>query len=738
MLTPDQITQARTQFNIKPVSDQSQQTSPEDRSKELDDAWGNNKQSESESEADPNDFLKIKANNTPDSFSDAIKTPIKSVINLATAPVRAAKNLLYDIPKASAGFSEDSKDLTIPERAEALGEGFADTAKTIAKPFSFTGNVLAGTFAHLVKSTTGLDISNKDAEDALNTLGDHLINNKLADTTNVVQAVHKLVTENPEQLVPILEGVNETVSKAKGTPVDVVSDAAKATKIPQAIDSTIQTGKNVINKASAPFKESYLPDVAKEFEQEGIKPPISAITKSPFLQGAESLSAKTAFGRKIIDQVKNVNETLESKTQDIVDKLKPVKTVSDENLGKTIQEGLNEYETHFKATEDKVYQTFAEKYGKSQSYTPDTKATLSQIISEQGKDYFKGIDPKLQTFFDRLVGETPKIKSLRKELSSSGVPEDKIESEVAKISEPPVLNFDEIKSTRTSVGEQLAKDPENTALKRVYGALSRDMSSAVSATDEDGAGALQKLNAKYKAGKDKIESRISTSIAQSNPERIAQNLITRNSADTLSTVKEMIGPKRFQEVQKAFFRNVFDDSMNRGKFDVSKLKKNLANYDNDTLQQALNPQQLDDLHQAIMKLERIDRLKGAMKVGEKYSQGSQTAFLSHIGGMGTRIGGIVGALASGNIPLAVGLLGDIGGEAMYSKLFTSEFGKKLLTEGFSPISKEARVMKLRETKSTFDDPIIKKPSTNFGIKNGKLIEPPTIDKISDNESKPIR
>ena len=65
---------------------------------------------------------------------------------------------------------------------------------------------------------------------------------------------------------------------------------------------------------------------------------------------------------------------------------------------------------------------------------------------------------------------------------------------------------------------------------------------------------LQKLNAKYKSGKDKIESRIAQSIDKSNPERIAQNLITRNSADTLATVKEMIGPKRFIEVSKAFLR----------------------------------------------------------------------------------------------------------------------------------------------------------------------------------------
>lgn len=200
---------------------------------------------------DPNDFLKVKANNTPTSYTDALTTPLKSFINLATSPIRAAKNLLFDIPSAYSGLVSDAG--SIPAAGKFADEGLADTAQQIAKPFVFTGNVLAGTFAKLVKSTTGLDISNKDSEDALSTLGQHLINNKLADATDAASTIHKIVTENPEQLVPLLMGANETLSKVAGKPIDAVSDVAKATKIPQVIDIAGDAAKNAALKTKEYF-----------------------------------------------------------------------------------------------------------------------------------------------------------------------------------------------------------------------------------------------------------------------------------------------------------------------------------------------------------------------------------------------------------------------------------------------------------------------------------------------------
>lgn len=682
-------------------------------------------------DSDPNDFLKVKADPNATSLTDVIKTPLKSAANLATAPVRAVKNLIYDIPKETIEVFKDAP--TTGEAVKDIAGGAFDTAKNIVKPLEFTGNALAGAFAALVKKTTGLDIGNDEATKALDTLKDHLINNKLEDATTAAQAVHKLVTENPEQLVPILMGINkglsteakpvipgfksdiETVPDIPAVPaktVDIVSDIAKKTKIPQTVDKAVDKGISTMNKVKAPFKDSYLPEVAKDFKDEGLNAPVSAITTSPILQQSEAISSKFLFGRKIIDQINDTKNRVDLKTEQLIDKIKPVKTVSDENLGKNIQQGLNEFETNRKDSYDKIFKDFESKYGEAESYTPDTKSTLFNILKEQGNDYFKGINPKLQGFFDRLVGETPQVKKIRKTLADEGMSPETIEKVVSKTVEPPVLKYNELKATRTSIGEELSKDPENTALKRLYGALTSDLESGLSTLDEGAAKAFQKNNTKYKAYKDMLEGRIADSISKSAPERIVKNLITRNSADMLETVKTMIGPQRFKEVQKSFFRNLFDDSMTRDKFDVSKLKKNLAEYDNDTLQVALNPDQLEVLHDAIVKLERLERITGALKSSDKYTQGSQTAFLANAARLPGQIGTIFGAIFSGNIPLAAGLLADIGGEYATSKLFTSEFGKKLLTTGFKPFKSGAEEV-----------PKPLSSSKNFGIENGKLIEP---------------
>ena len=68
-----------------------------------------------------------------------------------------------------------------------------------------------------------------------------------------------------------------------------------------------------------------------------------------------------------------------------------------------------------------------------------------------------------------------------------------------------------------------------------------------------------------------------------------------------------------------------------------------------------------------------------MKSGEKIAQGSQTAFLSRIVAQSSAF---TGALFSGHFGVAAGILAETGLENTATRLFTSETGKKFLTEGF--------------------------------------------------------
>jgi hypothetical protein len=480
-------------------------------------------------------------------------------------------------------------------------------------------------------------------------------------------------------LVPGPKGVKAAASAAEKTA------AAAAPAVRAATDATAAAASKIAKPVTAPFAKSYLPHVAQAFHEQGIVPPISAITKSPFLQGAEQVAAKSAFGRKIVDQVRAADAAIEKHTNMILDRIKPVKTISDENLGKTIQEGLSEYETHFKETQDKVYRDFEKDHGRLPAITANTVETLKAIVQDQGDDFFKGVAPRFSSMLDRLTGNTREAQALRKQMQDAGLPPETIESEIAKkqSQDSPALTFENLKATRTSVGEELAKDPENSALARLYGALSEDMNRTVSSGgNKKLADRLSEIAAGYKAGKDKIESRIASSIGQSNPERIAQNIITRNSAGTLKVLKEMIGQQRFEELSKTFLRQTLEGSFTRGKFDLDKLKGKLAEYDDATLKELLTDDQSYWLKDSIAKLERLQMLTDALKPGKKFSDGSQTAFLQEIKGTGTRAGAFLGALLAGSPHVAAGILLGTGAEASFARLFTSPRGRKLLTEGF--------------------------------------------------------
>lgn len=454
-----------------------------------------------------------------------------------------------------------------------------------------------------------------------------------------------------------------------------------------------KTPSNAPPKSSiiAPFKSSYKPGIANLFDTEGIKAPVSAISDSPVVRGTEAVASKGVFGAKIADTATNALSELEKRTNDIVSRLTPDKAISDENLGKTIQEGLKEYNDNFKVTQGKIYDQFSKTYGDSNVFGKSTKDALSTLIDEQKNDQFGGTDSRFTRMLTRITGsDDPQIKEIQskiKDLGPDANPEtvkplqDQLTARQSEVQKS--LTFDELKSTRSSIGQALEKEPTNTYLKRLYGAVTKDMESAIKqrATEDpladdaakEANAALDKLNKGYALGKNKIESNISQSIEKSNPESIAKNLIKRNSADTISQVKEMIGQDRFAEVQKSFMRGLFEDSTTREKFDVSKLENKLSAYDQNTLDELMTPEQQKEINEAVTQLKKYETMTNALKTGKKMAEGSQTAFVG-------KLGALSASIFSGNFALASGIIfGDLG----LKTLFSTDFGRKILTEGLS-------------------------------------------------------
>lgn len=484
------------------------------------------------------------------------------------------------------------------------------------------------------------------------------------------------------------------LSKVGGPAAEAVSKAGDAA----GISKIVEAAKNA---KIAPFAKKYNPEVDAMFDSEGIKAPLSAVTRSPLLQGGEAVLGKGMFGGKITDVVKNATSQLESKVNDLVSKVTPEKSMSEENLGKLMQKGLQDYEDNFKLTEGKIYDEFSKTYGKSNVYGMATKDALSTILSEPGQGLYKGINPDLQRLFSKITGaNNPEVKELEEQINKikgdnpnadTIAPLEKtLADKKAQLDKD--LTFEELKKIRTQVGEDISRNPDNGEIKRLYGALSKDMESAVKKIGEqsplDGdakaaTDALEKLNQGYQTGKAKIESRISQSMAQSNPEQIVNNLLKRNSSDVIKQVKEMVGPEKFAEVQKSFIRNLFEDSVTREKFDVTKIKKKLEEYDPETLDELMSPQQRNDVNDAITQLEKYKTMSDALKSGQKMASGSQTEFLRNVTSTGAKIATFGIAAMTGNLPLIINLSAEVGGEALLAKLFNSEAGRTFLTKGIS-------------------------------------------------------
>lgn len=479
------------------------------------------------------------------------------------------------------------------------------------------------------------------------------------------------------------------VSIQSGGNPDEIKTAAEVGGIIPAAGAVLKP----LTKIASPFSKSYKPGVDALFHSEGITPPLSAISDSNVVRGAEAVASKGIFGGQVADIANKASAQLEQRTANIISKIKPGKVISDEGIGKELQKGLEDFNNNRKLVQGKIYDEFSKTYGKSNVYGMKTKDALATILEEQKQSILPpdSIDSKLQFALDKLTGaKNPQLKDLQdqinkfKSLPGGKVPPELTRAYVAKSAElDKNLTFAELKKTRTDVGELMTKNPENTALKRLYGALTDDMTTAVNqVASQDpliknaatfAKDSLDKLNQGYATGMNKLQSDIAQSIEKSHPESIAKNFIKRNSADSVKLMKEIVGPEKFKNVTDYFMRDMFDTSLTRGEFNVSKLKNNLASYDKETLNELLNPAQQKELNDAISQLEKYQTMGEALKSGQAMAKGSQTAFLSKIGILST-------AIFSGHFAVASGiLLGDVA----LKKLFTTEFGRKLLTEGLT-------------------------------------------------------
>ena len=600
---------------------------------------------------------------------------VRKGINYAADVVKeGAQKISADIKKQGERFADspDTKTGNLLEKPAILGQSVGMVAKdaliTAYTPIGDAIDVIADKIADL-KPVQRI-AATKAAGAILDKIG------SFSMTIEDLKKKHPDLGEAADQLL-VIGGTAAGVRPAGAAVKQVANTAKKTAKgAGEAAELVAQAAKE-ITPGRAPCRSSFSPQTAKEFAEEGIVAPVSAMTDSPFLKAMEAMSAKGVFGKKVMEQIEGAREAVDTKIAATADAAKPKKAMSDEALGKTMADDLRAQITSFKDKQDKIYTEYSRNYGAAEEYPENTVTMLREIVDDQGEDFFRGVDPRVKRMYDRLTGEAaPEVKELRKE----GLPDQLIESEKTKYA--PQMTVSEMHSTRTAIGEAIVREPDNAALKRLYGALTQDIDASIGVRDKAAASARQKMDADYAAGISRIEGRIAQSIEQANPENIVHKLMTRDSADAISVLKTLVKPETFAEYRKFFLREAFENSVVRGKFSVEKLKQNLAEYDDATLDALLDGESRTLLDASLSRLERLDRLSDALKPQERILGGSQTAFLQQATAPGTMVGAIGTALITGQFKVAALLIGGLAGKYGVSKLFTTEAGRKLLTEGY--------------------------------------------------------
>ena len=475
-----------------------------------------------------------------------------------------------------------------------------------------------------------------------------------------------------------LLGKTATVGK-----VGKISQAANIASKASQITDPIQVILKGISKATktlgdskvgqtiqAPFKDAYNPEVVALAKEQGIDLPISAMTNNRAVKGIEALLERGVFGGKITKQISNAKLKLEELADNLTTQFVSPSNVR--NVGQIIQKGFNEFQDNFNKVKSDLYSQVPEEVNKATATFNNTKASLQEIIDNKSKSLATGTNIQFyKDLLNKIESGSESVDNLvSKILDSKGNPI------ITKVNTPATLTVDNLRKTRTIVGEKLKNfaDPiatgDKASLGKLYASLSQDIDSTIKALDPKFGEALDQANTFYKENITKINSKFGKKIANSDPEKLVDDLIKPNSETAVTDIKSVIGEEGTIQLQDAFMQKLLKNSIKGNVLDSQMIINQINKYGDSTIKALLTEEQYTKLQNVVTEIKKIESTRDALKKGTRPAEGSQTAFLTRLGIPG------LGALIDPILTMEY-LLSEFG----FQKFVTSNFGKKFLTTG---------------------------------------------------------
>ena len=406
----------------------------------------------------------------------------------------------------------------------------------------------------------------------------------------------------------------------------------------------------------APFAGKVDFGVVKAANDLGIDLPASAMSKSPAVNLIETYGAKGFFGENIVQKV----EMAGNKLNEIADKVisETGKSPDLSSAGKAISDGTKKYRDNFLKVKEFLYKKAA---------LPEGIKKPLVVVDPVETRKFVNVILKDKTNAEEILGKSTDIGYF-KTLS------DNVQGNIsAKYLRSAIR---ELNSKIENFNDPVATGNKGT-LKKLVASMSDDLDVAIKTQRPDLAEAIDRANAFYQEGIEKLNSSWGQKIEEfkEQPDKILPAIMNPStSIEDIPKIFEVAGKESIPQIQSSVMNQLFEGSRNpaTGNFRPQGLSAQLKRYGEDKLQAILSPEQFKTI-------KNVEEVAKGLGRGQKIAEGSQTAFIAR---MAVELGTV---FVNPLLPLKA-LLGD----AVFTKFIASKAGQKFLTEGFTfnnPLSK---------------------------------------------------
>ncbi len=363
-------------------------------------------------------------------------------------------------------------------------------------------------------------------------------------TSPVTRRVGATLAENPAMQgvsVTTGAGVEGAVREAGGTPGQQVAAGILGSLSPAAVTTVPQA---VVRGSVRGTSPQAVRENIDTFARGGTTPSVGQATEGRVAQATESLLSRTpGSAGRMSDAAQNKSDEVAARVEQIADSLAPKATA--ERAGRTVTEGVTGqggFVDRFKNTASRLYDN-VDNYVNTDG--PVTLGKTTSFLSERTTPV-EGAENLSKLLGSQFLDDV--ASALNMDLSKSvtgGLP------------------YSTVKALRSRVGEKinnlsLIDDASKADLKRLYGALSQDLSSYAGQFGPRALNATRRADNFYRAGIRRIENIETVINKKGGPEKVFNAVMsgTKEGATVLRSIMKSLKPDERKMVSAAVVRRM--------------------------------------------------------------------------------------------------------------------------------------------------------------------------------------